>query len=1463
MRTTLKHPKDFCGGCPLNRAKNKICHYIPTDVYYDRIDSEGKPQVDILIVGDAPGKAEDESGMPFTGASGGELHAALKAAGISGSYAIANGVRCRPVDDDGKNRAPTVEETAACANYIRQDLIQLKPKVVVLLGNTAKEVIAPQEWKSQNINKLKGEILIKEGVTYTATVNPSSYLRKENYLEKQRFYRHVGNISRMLSGEQTASSRKGITTVFKTEEEVFKFLDLLETFPTEFVFVDTETENLNRVAPNKVATIQFAIDNDVGFVIPIDHWQTPYGPDAVERIIVRLAGIFSNPDLPFECWSAHGTKFDYNKLCRRLNIVRIAKPMIDTIMLEYLRDENQRRGNEDEEGGQEGAGVAFDLKSMAKDKLSFRHYKSEMLEARASGSFIEEPLWKEDGKISDFSDYAGMDVYVGRRVLCYILEDLDRSGHREKSWKFAIKWGGRVTHLLSKVEFNGAFPDKDQLEYLQSEDSPILKRMLEIPEDIMETPEGKKANSLILQQDSKTKGMKPLFGKQPRVFNVDKKEHRIALLVDTCQLAPLSYGKLKDENGKEIRPRLRKGEIDKGNGVASINKAFYKAHEGNYFSDIIQEYEGLKKLKSSYLDSVKSFLTDEIIYTKRGPKSNADNLFDGRIHSTFWDSKTVTGRFASSDPNMQQMVRSDSFDKAMIKSMYGAAPGHCILEADYGQAEVRWWAQISKDQEFAALFWNMLEILEEYEKNPTDELKLRVKNECDIHRQVSAAMNRIPISAVTSEQRQSAKGLCVSPGTLIRTEEGLIPIEEVVLNWKGPINLETRNGVETAESAFEITVDRTIKITTGRGMELKGRPEHPVLVWRNCKLQYIELQELKETDNIIIRREAKIFPTREISLVPYVWERVPGAPGFEPNTCTMPTRLDGDLARLIGYITSEGEANTEGCIKIGNTDKRINDDIRKILLAKFGNEAFFESLELEKRLEKGEKPFTTFTLLASGSRFLRQNKLVGFENSYTKEVSTQIFKSPRNVIIEFLRGYIAGDGSSDPKRIKVCSASKKLLKEIQLLFLELGIISHRYSEYVVTNKGEGLYWYIELTGKETEFAWNMIPPIRPLRSPKPKKFYGCNIDKLYGLNALISEIRKDNKHIIGSPKSKGTWKYPGFPWIGAEEVTLGFYRRHRDQITDGLLARGRTELVSDINEILDQGYFLDTLKYREEDNTREQKVYDFTVPGSHSFITQGLVSRNTFGVIFGMAAKSLSVLVKCSEAEAVQLMSDLTNRFERAGGWLPYIENFAIENGYVGSPYGRIRHLAHLVGNDENTLRRLARNSPIQGAASDTTALAAWRLQDWIERNNRPYKLWNVVHDAIYNEFPITVEALQENLVQTKRCMSDMKGFLKDEFNIDLIVPLVIEFKIGLRGGHCKTIDASTNLEELVASLQEQDKRLHNGDKWWQIATELAIKDCEKEMKGLEKDKKDGYEKQVQKRLKQIEEHKNSLLRAT
>jgi uracil-DNA glycosylase family 4 len=1374
IRTTLKHPNKYCNGCPLSKACNKNFTYIPTEVHYSRTDENDRPQVDVLIVGEAPGKNEDNQGMPFAGPSGNEIKRALKQAGLSESYAITHSVRCRPVASDSfdKNRPPTKEEIAACSNYLRQDIEQLRPKVVVMLGNTGKEAVAPKEWKSVPIQKLQGEILNSEDITYTATLNPDIFLKKDSYIDKQRFYRHISNVARILSGEQSEDSRKGTTLLLKTEQDVNDLMDSLENEPTESIFVDTETDNLNRVAPNKVATIQFARDNDIGYVIPLDHWQSPFKGEVLERIKRRIAAVFSNPDAPFECWAAHNSKFDYNKICRYFDIVRTAKPMVDTIMLEYLRDENQRRGGDDDGGKMEGGGVAFDLKSMVKDKLGFFHYNNEILDVRKSGSLIDEPLENPDGSISSFTEYAGMDVYVGRRLLCYILKDLDKSGHRNQSWRFANKWGSRITHLLSKMEVNGVFVDKDQLAYLQSDTSPILTRMDEIPEDILSTPEGKAANKLIVQSNSKTKGLKPLFNKVPTVFDIDKKDHRIALLVDTCKLDPLEYGTLKDENGKEVRKFLKKGEIDKGNGVPAINKKFYQQYAGNYFSDLIQEYEGMKKLKSSYLNSVQSFLYDEIIYTKSGPKSNADNLFDGRIHASFHESKTVTGRLAASDPNTQQQPRSDNFAKAMIKSMYGASPGNFILEADYGQAEVRWWAQIAKDKEFAKLFWNMYEITQEYERNPTPEMKLRVKNECDIHRQVSAAMNRIDISTVTSDQRQAAKGLCVSLGTLIRTEEGLIPIEEAISNWNGSLKLETRLGVEEANHAFEVTVNRTIKITTGRGLELQGRPEHPILAWRNCTLQYVELQDLKETDHIILRREAKLWPSKQIELSPYVW----GKTGVEPNHCTMPNHLDVDLARLIGYITSEGDATNEKSLSISNTDLRIIEDIRNILNAKFSKEAYSENTKVRK---EGELPLTTFTLSTSATRFLRLTTLVNFD---IKEVSPQIFKSPKAVVVEFLRGYTAGDGSSDRKRIKITSASEKLLKQVQILLLDLGLVSTRYSNYLT------------LEGKELDLAWNLFP--------------SCKLS-----------ILTDNSSVV------------------SEELI-------------------RFANPSDKEEILSNGYFLDTLETKEEDLTEGQKVYDFTVPGSHSFITQGLISHNTFGTIFGMAASSLARVVNCTEQEAQKLMYDLTNRFERAGGWLEYIEDFAIDNGYVISPYGRVRHLAHLIGTQESTLRRLARNSPIQGSASDTTALAAWCLQDWIERNNKPYLIWNVVHDAVYMEAPLELDVLEECLYQVKRCMStDIGNFLKEEFGIDLIVPLVVDFKVGLRSGHCKSVDPTTNLKELVKDLKEYDNRLNKGEKWWQIVTKNEITKLEKEISALEKDKPEGFEKKIEKLLKVKNKH--------
>jgi DNA polymerase len=88
-----------------------------------------------MIVGEAPGQTEDETGLPFVGRAGNLLTAMLATAGLTrdNDTYIANMLKCRPPN----NRKPTLTEVAACAPLIQQQLVLVQPKVLVLLGSTA------------------------------------------------------------------------------------------------------------------------------------------------------------------------------------------------------------------------------------------------------------------------------------------------------------------------------------------------------------------------------------------------------------------------------------------------------------------------------------------------------------------------------------------------------------------------------------------------------------------------------------------------------------------------------------------------------------------------------------------------------------------------------------------------------------------------------------------------------------------------------------------------------------------------------------------------------------------------------------------------------------------------------------------------------------------------------------------------------------------------------------------------------------------------------------------------------------------------------------------------------------------------------------------------------------------------------------------------------------------------------
>lgn len=101
---------------------------------------DGHPDADIVFIGEAPGKKEDEQGVPFVGASGRFLNEMLEAAGLVRSDVyITNIVKYRPPN----NRDPLPEEKAAFWPYLLRQLDIIDPKVIITLGRHSGTAFIP------------------------------------------------------------------------------------------------------------------------------------------------------------------------------------------------------------------------------------------------------------------------------------------------------------------------------------------------------------------------------------------------------------------------------------------------------------------------------------------------------------------------------------------------------------------------------------------------------------------------------------------------------------------------------------------------------------------------------------------------------------------------------------------------------------------------------------------------------------------------------------------------------------------------------------------------------------------------------------------------------------------------------------------------------------------------------------------------------------------------------------------------------------------------------------------------------------------------------------------------------------------------------------------------------------------------------------------------------------------------
>ena len=135
--------------------------------------ADGSPKAKIMFIGEGPGADEDLQGVPFVGKAGKLMNEAFKGLGIKREDVyIANIVKCRPPG----NRTPLKEEAMSCLDYLRNQVILINHKIIVLLGNTALKNILGDEY---SITASRGKWIEKKGIKYMPTFHPAALLRDE------------------------------------------------------------------------------------------------------------------------------------------------------------------------------------------------------------------------------------------------------------------------------------------------------------------------------------------------------------------------------------------------------------------------------------------------------------------------------------------------------------------------------------------------------------------------------------------------------------------------------------------------------------------------------------------------------------------------------------------------------------------------------------------------------------------------------------------------------------------------------------------------------------------------------------------------------------------------------------------------------------------------------------------------------------------------------------------------------------------------------------------------------------------------------------------------------------------------------------------------------------------------------------------------------------------------------------
>ena len=157
-----------CAQCPLHATRTKA------------VPGEGASSARVMLIGEAPGREEDQRGQPFVGAAGRFLDEVLAGSGVNrGDLFITNTVKCRPEN----NRPPRKREVDTCTSlYLFEQIELINPALIMLLGSVATKKLLGVN----SVQEVRGRVIEHNNRKYLAGYHPAASFYRDDMAENIR-----------------------------------------------------------------------------------------------------------------------------------------------------------------------------------------------------------------------------------------------------------------------------------------------------------------------------------------------------------------------------------------------------------------------------------------------------------------------------------------------------------------------------------------------------------------------------------------------------------------------------------------------------------------------------------------------------------------------------------------------------------------------------------------------------------------------------------------------------------------------------------------------------------------------------------------------------------------------------------------------------------------------------------------------------------------------------------------------------------------------------------------------------------------------------------------------------------------------------------------------------------------------------------------------------------------------------